>query len=246
VDVSRATRWGQRAAIATFVLGILLVVVPALSEVGSLFDDARVASHVQIVVTSAPGGVTTTETTTSPGTASIFERSLGVGGLLMIRLGIVAIGSFLAGAIIRHIAMGNFPFEVGPLKVAQDAAAVGEELALSVSVLADELDRVVTYVKAVAAEVDLMKETTRQGFLAVSDEFAGRDAPSPDWGDTGKLEEVLETLAKDHDQTVACVRALVGELDVVRAATRDGILAITREIERLGHEPVDGNGARQP
>lgn len=97
---------------------------------GSQTDKPKVATTVtgRAAGDSAGGGATTTVTeragiatevtkTTAEADLSLIERGLGTGGLLLLRLGLVAMAAFLAGAVIQRTILGRFAIELGPVKV---------------------------------------------------------------------------------------------------------------------------------
>lgn len=90
------------------VAGLIVIVGPALRHAGTLFDDPFVGQvERQTVETFDAGGrLTGTVVTTEPA-GSWLERSLGPGGVLLLRVAVVAVAAFLAGALVYRTASGT-------------------------------------------------------------------------------------------------------------------------------------------
>src|SRR5947199_412517 len=82
----------------------------------------RPATQQKTVETfDAAGRRTGTEVTTEPGGGSLLERSLASGGVLLLRLAVVAAAAYLAGALVFRTMSGTFPSEIGGVKFAEEA-----------------------------------------------------------------------------------------------------------------------------
>jgi hypothetical protein len=125
------------AGIAVAWLSALVIVVPALDH----WDDVRnedpfARRQATEVVTKTtlnrktrpPGRQTGVDrrfkvasrertATTKEADASLLERSLSNGGLLLLRIGVAALAAFIAGAVVQRTIMGNYAFKAGPLEV---------------------------------------------------------------------------------------------------------------------------------
>ena len=69
------------------------------------------------IVTESAGRMTETTTTTGEAAGSFFERALAASGLLFLRLGLLLVAAFLAGAIVQRTLLGRFAFKLGPVEV---------------------------------------------------------------------------------------------------------------------------------
>jgi hypothetical protein len=113
-----ANRRARQTAAMIFVLGMLVVVLPALWHLGAVTRDPFTAPTSTKTVTTQVGKRTTsTVTTRSESSQSLLDRGLAAGGLLILRLGIVALAAFLAGAVVQRIKLGDFQLKLGPLEV---------------------------------------------------------------------------------------------------------------------------------
>jgi DNA-binding XRE family transcriptional regulator len=107
-------------AIAILVLGGLIVVKPALDNWDEVYraDPFAVGTTTQKVRTSDRDSqrakVGRTSTTTTEEASSFPERLLGKSGTLMLRLGLVALVAFLAGAVLQRALLGTYAARVGP------------------------------------------------------------------------------------------------------------------------------------
>jgi hypothetical protein len=121
-----ATKWAQRAAIAVLVLGTVLIVVPAVLHLGEAWKNPfEPSTTVTTVVTKSPGKAET-KRTTAEASRSFVERSLASGGLLLVRIGLVALAAFLAGAVVQRTMLGVFTMKLGPLEVPELAKRTAE------------------------------------------------------------------------------------------------------------------------
>lgn len=129
----RADNVARAVALLVAAAGLALVVWPVLANERSrdaLFGDPSWEETVtKRVEKTEVDGRKTVEETTSDDPGSLLERSLAAGGLLLMRLGVVAGAAFLAGAVVQRTMLGHFALELGPLKVPDlpEAAAASEE-----------------------------------------------------------------------------------------------------------------------
>jgi hypothetical protein len=113
-----ANRRARQAATVVAVVGLIVVFLPAAFHARDVFGDPFRAGTTTKTVTTTVGNETTkTETTTSPSAQSLLDRGLATGGLLLLRLGIVALAAFLAGAVVQRIKLGDFALKLGPLEL---------------------------------------------------------------------------------------------------------------------------------
>lgn len=116
------------AAIVVGLVGVLVVVAPAVDHFA--FDDPfEPGSQTEKVVTVEPDGKETVQTTTSPADPSLAERALGDGGLLLLRLGVVALAAFLAGAVVQRTALARFDLKVAGLEIPDITEAADKAIA---------------------------------------------------------------------------------------------------------------------
>jgi hypothetical protein len=138
---ARATAWAQGAAVAVLVVGTVLVLVPAIIHLGEAWKNPfEPASSVTTVVTESPGKQVT-KTTTAEASRSFVERSLASGGLLLLRIGIIALAAFLAGAVVQRTILGVFAMKLGPLEVPELAKRTAEASDEAVEQIKGELGR---------------------------------------------------------------------------------------------------------
>ena len=110
--------WARRAALAVAFFGLFAVVVPAALHIERVFrDDPFEARTRTVVVVREVDGRIERETTTSPEDQPVLDRALASGGLLLLRIGVVALASFLAGATVQRIIASDFSGKFGPLEL---------------------------------------------------------------------------------------------------------------------------------
>jgi DNA-binding XRE family transcriptional regulator len=102
-------------AIIVFAIGGLVVLKPAIDHWDDVYrsDPFKAETTTQTVRTRA-GDQTAQRTTTRKQSTSFAERGLGKGGLLMLRLGLVALVAFLAAAVLQRIVLGSYGMRVRP------------------------------------------------------------------------------------------------------------------------------------
>lgn len=119
--------WARRAALVVALLGIIVVIVPAALHIRQVLSHDPFAAPIRtVIIVREVDGKQEKETTTSPGNQSALDRSLSSGGLVLLRLGVVALASFLAGATVQRIMAGDFSGKFGPVelrKLSRAAAA---------------------------------------------------------------------------------------------------------------------------
>jgi uncharacterized protein HemX len=159
------------AAVVVFLFGMIVVVGPAMTHLDSVFGEDPFAPGVETetVVRTAEDGTTTTERTTRPASASALQRTLASGGLLMLRLGVVALAAFLAGAVVQRTLRGNFAIEVGAggIKVPPEVRQAASESAQATADLGAAVRQLAELVEGLERDLQL-----HEGKLAaLSDEL---------------------------------------------------------------------------
>jgi DNA-binding XRE family transcriptional regulator len=98
------------AAIIVFALGGLVVVKPAADHWNDVYrgDPYRAETTTQMQRTKAAGKPAVRTTVTTKESSSYTERALGKGGLLLLRLALVAVTAFLVAAVVQRIILGNY------------------------------------------------------------------------------------------------------------------------------------------
>lgn len=150
-----ANKWARIAAVAIGAVGLVLVLLPAIGHVGAIFEDPFASPRTTVrVVKTEPGGAETVTETTSDASRTFLEKSLAAGGLLLLRLGIVALAAFLAGAVVQRILLANFALKLGPLEVPEikRAAAASEDALRAIEDRFHEQGRATDSAMRVAAE----------------------------------------------------------------------------------------------
>jgi len=159
----RMLRWAWAVGGFVLVLGLLVIVAPAVRHSETLFDDpfGGQVERRTVETLDAGGRVTGTVVTTEPA-GSWLERSLGPGGVLLLRVAVVAVAAFLAGALVYRTASGNFPLEVAGVKFADKASAGLDELSETVATMAGQLE-------ALNAEVARLRDAVAVGVGTVAE-----------------------------------------------------------------------------
>jgi hypothetical protein len=155
-------RWSWAVGGFVLLVGLLVIVAPAVRHGGALFDDpfAGRVERRTVETLDASGRVTGTVVTTEPA-GSWLERSLGPGGVLLLRVAVVAVAAFMAGALIYRTASGNFPTEVAGVKFAEKTTGGLDELTRTVAT-------VVARVEGLSAELNRVSAAGADGVAAVA------------------------------------------------------------------------------
>lgn len=141
---------------AVAILGIIVVVLPAALHIGQVLgeDPFEVRTRTVTVVREVDGKPET-ETTTSPSGQSALDLALSSGGLLLLRLGIVALASFLAGATVQRIIAMDFAGKLGPLEL----RSLSRASSATIEDVARDLER---YLNLIRATQTLAARTARR------------------------------------------------------------------------------------
>jgi hypothetical protein len=151
----RANYWARWAAGAVLAIGALLILAPAVWHLGAVAEDPFTSPRTTVrVVKTAPGGDKTVTETTSDANRSFLERSLAAGGLLLLRIGIVALSAFLAGAVVQRTLLGDFALKLGPLELpdVKRAAAASEQALKAIEERLEKQTKATESAMAVAAD----------------------------------------------------------------------------------------------
>jgi hypothetical protein len=181
VQERRANKWAQIAAVAVLAVGLILVLLPAIAHLRAVFEDPFASPRTTVrVVKTEPGGAQTVTETTSDTSRSFLEKSLAAGGLLLLRLGIVALAAFLAGAVVQRILLANFALKLGPLEVPdiKRAAAASEEALRAIEDRLGKQARATESAMAVAADAAQGVARLQRTLLPVAEMFALEEEPS--------------------------------------------------------------------
>jgi hypothetical protein len=158
----RILRGSWAVGAVVLLAGILLIVAPAIRHAGPLFDNPFVGQLQQRTVeTLDANGVRTGTVITTEPAGSWLDRSLGVGGILLVKIAIAAVLAFLAAALFHRAATGSFPSKVGPMEFLEKTGAGFEELTRT---LANQL----TELEALRADVERVSEAGADGVAAVA------------------------------------------------------------------------------
>jgi DNA-binding XRE family transcriptional regulator len=135
------------AAIIVFALGGLVVVKPAVDHWNDVYrgDPYRAETTTQTQRTKAAGQPAIRTTVTTKESSSYTERALGKGGLLLLRLALVALVAFLVAAVVQRIILGSYGLRTrpsaepaGPAKPRRDASSRSDEPRATEKVAASE------------------------------------------------------------------------------------------------------------
>ena len=136
-------RAARIAALVVLILGGFVVLKPVVTDWGSLYGADPFAQRRTTVVTEKrlASGKREVTRVTKDASDSMLTRGLSAGGLLLVRVGIVVLVAFLAGALVQRLLLGEFAVKVGPLEVPAlaDAAATSERLAQELAALRDSV-----------------------------------------------------------------------------------------------------------
>lgn len=141
-----ANRAARRTVWAVGTLGFLLVAVPAVRHWRGLWADPF-ENGVKVTTVEyfdASHKVVATQRTTAPDSASVVEKALASGGLVLLRLALVAAAAFVAGAIVKNTMLGNYPIKVAGVELDQltdKAEETARDAKESVERLADLMQR---------------------------------------------------------------------------------------------------------
>lgn len=150
------SRWVDRgarlAAGLVLIVGTAVVIVPAVDLRPLRATPFESQTVVETVVTTGPEGKVARKTTTREVERSFAERGLAVGGLLLLRLGIVVLAAFLAGAVVQRTLLGEFAVKLGPIEIpeAKRTAALSERALDKVKEELARQARATAYVMSVA------------------------------------------------------------------------------------------------
>ena len=147
----------------------------------------------------AAGHRTGTEVTTEPGGGSLLERSLASGGVLLLRMAVVAAAAYLAGALVFRTMSGTFPSEIGGVKFAEEAAVGLEKLTPGLKVVGGEVAELTARLQVAETELAGMRTAAAGGAYAATQLGQRLD----------QNEDAIEQLAQ-------AVVALAGDLAEVR------------------------------
>jgi DNA-binding XRE family transcriptional regulator len=108
-----------------FALGGLVVVKPAVDHWNDIYrgDPYRAETKTETTRTKAAGQVGVRTTVTRNESAWFGQRALGKGGLLFLRLALVALTAFLAAAVLQRIILGNYGLRARPSDGTAETAA---------------------------------------------------------------------------------------------------------------------------
>jgi len=99
-------------------IGLALVVLPLRTNVVALLKDDPFSPGRETARTTVEEltGTTTTVMET-PGDAALVEQVLGRGGLVLVRLAVVAGAAFLAGAVTQRVPLASFSIKVAGVEI---------------------------------------------------------------------------------------------------------------------------------
>jgi DNA-binding XRE family transcriptional regulator len=111
-------------AVAILAFGALVVVKPAIDHWDEVYrgDPFSSPKTSRTIERGAPGRPVQRTTVTREQSASFTERTLGKGGLLFLRLIVVALAAFLAAWVLNRALRGNYGLGAGGLRAAGPAA----------------------------------------------------------------------------------------------------------------------------
>lgn len=159
-----ADRLAKRVALTVFLFGSLAILVPALLHVGDVFaeDPFEPRKTTKTVVTQTGTETEKTETTTAEADESLLERSLAAGGLLLFRVGIVALAAFLAGAVVQRTVLGNFAIKVGGVEVPELAAETLDSAKRELKNVKEQRDVAMRELREVAEQRDQLLDLSQE------------------------------------------------------------------------------------
>jgi hypothetical protein len=146
----RADKRARQVATIVFFIGIAFVVVPALIHIGYAYENPfKARTTTKRVVSVAPMNRVTITTTTEEAPGSFVERGLASGGLLLLRLAIVAAAVFLAGAVIQRLYLAEFALKLGGFEL----PALRKTTAKSIRQVGDAITGVQSDLASLATDV---------------------------------------------------------------------------------------------
>jgi hypothetical protein len=163
----RANAWARGVAAVVFILGVTVVLVPAAVHAGDVFGaDPFKPRQTHVTVTHrTPSGVSIFETERDAD-QSFVERAFAEGGLLLLRVGIVALAAFLAGAVVQRTLLSDFALKVGPVEVPElrRAAAVSDralgDLTAALDSQAEKTARALEVAALLTERIEALEEKT--------------------------------------------------------------------------------------
>lgn len=132
-------RWARWAAIVVALFGLVIVVLPAMLHIGDVFADPFVNQTKSQVSTPSghpPVPAAATESHDQP----LIDGTLGDGGLLLLRVAVVALAAFLAGATMQRIGAADFAGKFGPFELRKLSTKAAAASSTSIERLARRLD----------------------------------------------------------------------------------------------------------
>jgi uncharacterized coiled-coil protein SlyX len=146
---ARERTWQQRlgpriAAIvfsSVFALGVALIGVQTALHWRELGADpfSTRSEETRVVKTDATGAVST-EVTTKPADGSLVERALASGGLLFIRVALVAVGAFVAGGIAQRVLRADYAIKLGAFELPESVEEAGHKATEAINALSERVD----------------------------------------------------------------------------------------------------------
>jgi hypothetical protein len=191
-----ADHGGRLAVLLVALIGVLVVVGPAVRYAGDIFDDPtrpEIQTETKTVITAAPGpdgrpveSERETTTTTTPRARSLLDRGFAPGGLLLLRIAIAAAAAFLAGAVTQRVLLGRYDVEIGPGGVklgdlgqtvqqqGADALKLTEQLEAIDTKSTMGLSRLDASLSALAAQLNDTRAVTREAILDTFEDLQGQ------------------------------------------------------------------------
>jgi hypothetical protein len=185
----RADNAARATAAVVLVVGLIVIVLPALLHMGDVWRNPFVPSQTEVVeVTMQPDGTKVTKTTTEEAPRSFVERALAAGGLLLLRIGAVVLASFIAGAAVQRAILGRFDMKLGPLEL-PDLKDTAEETEAALGAVQQELK----------SQVGATKEAMKVAAVATQGVIALRSQLTELSNEVAQLAELLGEGPKPDD-----------------------------------------------
>jgi hypothetical protein len=179
--------WQQRLAprIAAIVFGAVLILGLGLIGVQTALHWRELGADpfnprdetTKVVKTDGAGNVVSTEVTTKPDT-SLVNQALASGGLLFIRVALVALGAFVAGGMTQRVLSGDYAIKVGGFELPQGVEEAGQAATEAINALSEKVSTL-SGLKAQMADAS-------QGIATLTDELVRIN---------GEIEELRARLA---------------------------------------------------